>query len=82
LYKGNLLGKFANITFSKDPSLKGIRGLIVEESRNMLRIEGPNKKMIGIPKSIVIIDLQESMSKSVTVQGENLVGTPAERIKS
>jgi ribonuclease P protein subunit POP4 len=82
LYKGNLMGKIAQVKQSKDSSLIGTRGLIVEDTKNMLLIETSNKRIIKIPKSIVVIDLQEGTSKSLAIEGTNLIGTPAERIKS
>ncbi len=80
MFAGMLIGREIAVLASKDKTLDGIRGLVLEETKNMLLIVTPEKKQIHIPKSIVTVSLKAKPS-NLTIEGPRLIGTPAERIK-
>jgi len=75
-----LIGRGIAVLASKDKTMNGIRGLVLEETKNMLLIVTPEKKQVFIPKSIVTLSL-EAKPTNLTIEGSKLIGTPAERIK-
>jgi len=83
LYKGLIIGKDAEITGSSDPSLVGKRGKIVDETKNTIVLKQENGKTVRIAKSIVRFSLfsKDRSQSSLTLEGQELVATPQERIK-
>ncbi|MDD2665622.1 MAG: ribonuclease P protein component 1 [Methanocellales archaeon] len=70
-----LIGLFAEVSASTNSSLVGIKGKVVDETRNLLVIE--NKK---IPKSCSTFVFSIPNNK-VKVDGKLLVSRPEDRIK-
>ncbi len=70
-----LIGLFAEVSASKNSSLVGIRGKVVDETRNTLIIE--NQK---IPKACSTFVFSISDNK-VKVDGKLLVSRPEDRMK-
>jgi ribonuclease P protein subunit POP4 len=70
-----LIGSTIKITNSKNKSLVGVKGKIIDETRNTLIIE-ENKKTKKIPKNQVTIEI-----KKTKIDGKLLVGRPEERLK-
>ncbi|MFI5420181.1 MAG: ribonuclease P component 1 family protein [Nitrososphaerales archaeon] len=75
-----LIGREIAVLASKDKTMNGIRGMVLEETKNMLLIVTPEKKQVFIPKSIVTLSL-EAKPTNLTIEGSKLIGTPSERIK-
>jgi RNase P/RNase MRP subunit p29 len=74
-----LVGKNVMITNSNDPSLKGIKGKVVGESKNMIIIKNQSN-LIKISKKIITIMLEDEGYQN-KIEGSNLLGTPEARIK-
>ncbi len=75
-----LIGLKVEIVNSKNKSLIGIRGTIINETKNMLTIELDNKKIKKIIKDQATLNLKFK-NHIVQVNGQLLVGRPEERIK-
>jgi ribonuclease P protein subunit POP4 len=80
LIKHELIGLKVKIEGSKHLMLRGLKGLIINETLNTITIDNGIKKMI-IPKSTVQLSFALG-EKKVTVDGKALVGRPEDRIKS
>ncbi|RLG57425.1 MAG: ribonuclease P protein subunit [Hadesarchaea archaeon] len=80
LFKQGLIGLEAEVAHSSDPTLLGVSGKIVDETRNMVVIEheGKTKK---IQKSISTFILRGPDGEAMTVNGKELVGRPEEQIR-
>jgi ribonuclease P protein subunit POP4 len=76
-----LIGLNATVSSSTDPDLKGVRGTIVDESKNMLVILREGKKL-RIPKSIATFRLKLQDGTVVDVEGMRLVARPENRLKT
>ena len=81
-----LIGLAVRVKESTDPTLKGMRGRVVDETYGMLTIEcrgtkagKPKEKSIPKRNSIFIFDLPNRTK--VQVDGALLVGRPEDRIK-
>lgn len=74
-----LIGKKIEITDAENKTLIGLKGEIIDETRNMLTIETKNdvKKLI---KSQIKMKIKYE-GKTLEVNGKLLVGRPEERIK-
>jgi ribonuclease P protein subunit POP4 len=82
LFTGLLIGKQVEVVASKDPTLKGIRGAIMDETKNMLLVVTADERRVNIPKSVVTLAVKDDRSpKVLTIEGSKILGTPAERIK-
>jgi len=77
--KGELIGLQLEITESKNKSLKGMKGKIINETKNMLTIDTKYgiKKII---KSEVKMKLKTN-NKEFDVDGNILIGRPEDRVK-
>jgi len=79
LLKHELVGLNANVVDSENKALVGMKGKIVDETRNMLTIDydGKLKRLI---KSQVILQLSYK-GHAYEVNGKMLVNRPEDRIK-
>ncbi len=79
ILRHELIGLDVEITDSSDPTLKDLKGRIVDETKKTLKIEADGKRKI-IPKNICTFRFIVE-SSPVEVQGKALVGRPQDRIK-
>ncbi len=76
--KHELIGLEVEIVESKNKSLIGIKGKIIDETKNMITIEGDKTRKIM--KSQIMMKLNIG-NKKYEVDGRILVGRPEDRIK-
>jgi RNase P/RNase MRP subunit p29 len=76
-----LIGREIEVIASRDKTMLQLRGLVVNETKNLLVVMTPEERQVNLPKSIVTLNLSTKTSGKVIIEGSNLVGTPAERIK-
>jgi len=70
-----LIGSEAEITKSKNKSLVGIKGKIIDETKNTIKIKTKNQEKMILKNHVTIkIDGNE-------IKGEKLLGRPEDRIK-
>ncbi|AEH06751.1 Ribonuclease P protein component 1 [Methanothermococcus okinawensis IH1] len=81
ILRHELIGLNVEIVKSPNLSLVGIKGKVVDETRNTLIIErfGSGKE-IRIPKDVAVFRF-ELKDKSVDVIGSLLIGRPEDRLK-
>jgi ribonuclease P protein subunit POP4 len=80
LVRHELIGLRAKVVESSNPKNVGIKGRIVDETRNTFTIEkkdGKEKKLIK-EENVFVFDLS---GEKVRVEGKILVGRPEDRIK-
>lgn len=79
IVRHELIGLNIEIVKAKNPSLIGIKGKIIDESKNILTIETQNKiKKILKDQATFNIELKDHV---VQVEGKLLLGKPEDRIK-
>ena len=68
---------------TSDNTCKGVKGKIVDETRNTFQIESNSRlrKRIIIPKNTTTFSFQIPDREEVIVNGRILVGKPKDRIK-
>ncbi len=79
LSRHELIGLSVEIIDSTDPTMKNLKGRIINESKNTFTIEVSGKRKM-IPKEICAFRF-ELKDDFVVVQGSTLIGRPQERIK-
>ncbi|MCQ6253609.1 ribonuclease P protein component 1 [Methanocaldococcus sp.] len=80
ILRHELIGLKVTIIDSKNKSMIGIKGKVVDETRNTLIIEKENGKEVIIPKDIATF-MFELKGCKVKVDGRLLIGRPEERLK-
>ncbi len=79
LARHELIGLEVEVINPKNSSLKGIKGKIIEETKNTLRIKTNNKiKMIQKNQVKLKIDFRK---KEIIIDGSLFIGKPEDRIK-
>jgi RNase P/RNase MRP subunit p29 len=76
-----LIGREVEVLASRDKSMLKLRGLVVDETKNLLVVKTILEREVRIPKSIVTLSLVNSKGEPLVLEGSKLIGTPAERIK-
>jgi len=72
--RGEFIGLKAKVLDSKDSSLKGIEGIIIDETKNMMVIETP-KGIKKVAKNIAIFEIDGH-----SIDGKKIRYRPEERI--
>lgn len=81
IIKHELIGLHVKILESKNKSLVGLEGQIVDETKNMLTIK-TNKGEKKVIKNHSTFELQLPNGEAVEVLGSILVGRPEARLKT
>ncbi len=76
-----LIGLGVRVVQSTNASAKGIRGTVVDETRNMLTIAGKNGRVM-VPKDTATFRFKLPSGTRVDVNGERLVAKPENRLKT
>ncbi len=78
LKKGEIIGKNIKILKSKNKSNNGMKGKIIDETKNMLKIKTKNGEIKMLIKSNITFKMEGSDSE---IHGEEIQLSPEERIK-
>lgn len=76
LPKHELIGLQAEIIESTDPNQEGIKGEILDETKNTLRIDG---KQVEKENCTFLIEIPSG--EKVELEGQHITKRPAERVK-
>lgn len=77
LLKKTLIGAMATVADAKNQSLKGLSGIIIDETKYTISIK-TKKGVKRIIKESIVLELPAERAR---VKGSLLVGRPEERIK-
>ncbi len=78
LRKHELIGLTVVVSASTDPSLVGLRGVVRDETRNTLLVEGPKgEKRVPKQGNTFTFDVQGG----TRIEGDELLFRPEDRIK-
>ena len=80
LIRHELCGLRVRIKQSTDPTLRGVQGVVIDETYNMLRLETRKKEKL-VPKKNCVFVFKLPSGERVEVEGKLLVGRPEDRIK-
>jgi ribonuclease P protein subunit POP4 len=80
LTRHELTGLTAHIVASSDPSLVCSRGVVVDESREMIHLN-TERGLIRAAKQVCVLDVTLPDGLVVRIDGQHLRGRPEERLK-
>ena len=78
--RGELVGKTIKITYSKNKSLTGIKGKVIDETQHTLVLEDKEKKRKRVLKNSITFETKHRGEK-ITITGKQVIGRPEERVK-
>ena len=78
-YVEELIGKHVKVLSASDPSQTGLSGTVVDETKNMLRID-IGTKLVLIPKAFSQLSLSDEAKDERVIMGEAILGRPEDRI--
>ena len=79
IFRDEVIGKKIKIIRSKNPSLKGCEGKIVDETFHTLKVMSDDKNRTIFKKDLVFA--LEDKDKKIMIEGKNIEKRPEERIK-
>jgi len=75
-----IIGLKAKVYFYPDPTLRGLEGIIVWETRNTIEIEY-SRGVVKLFKKGLVLDIEVPDYGWIRVRGELLTGRPTDRAK-
>jgi len=75
VYRGMLIGRRVKVVFSLNRSLEGLRGTVVDETKNTLVVEREDGKVVKVPKAAVRLEVEGKV-----VDGTMLLGRFEDRV--
>ena len=73
-----LVGLFLTVSDSTDETLIGRSGIIVDETKNLLRIKSLSGNLFSLPKSVVKLKVHLP-GGSLSLNGSSLINRPEDR---
>jgi ribonuclease P protein subunit POP4 len=80
ILRHELVGLRAKVVEASDSGLKGLSGVISDETKNTLTLKG-SKGPKKVPKEHVTLSIHTDSGDELLVNGSLLLGRPEERIK-
>jgi ribonuclease P protein subunit POP4 len=80
LLKHELIGLHVKVSDSSDPKLVGMKGTIVDETKNMLHVHD-GKRLMMFSKKVSTFQLRLPDGQTVLVDGRHIVAQPQDRLK-
>jgi ribonuclease P protein subunit POP4 len=81
LLRHELIGLRLNVDESSNSTVRGLRGTVIDETRNMLVIENERSDEKRVPKAGNRFIFELDDGKLVRVKGDRLISRPEDRIK-
>ncbi|BDH79751.1 MAG TPA: ribonuclease P protein component 1 [Methanothermobacter sp.] len=81
VFRHELIGLKVEVAESPHKDFKGLKGRVIDETKNTLKIELKDGKEIIIPKNVAIFHFKLPNGQIVEIDGRIIVGRPEERIK-
>jgi len=80
IIKEEFIGLEAEVVASRHPGYVGIRGRVIDETRNMFVIEHEGRRKM-VPKAVCTFHFTFPDGTVVEIEGRLLVGRPEDRLK-
>jgi len=80
LLKHEIIGLDTRVAGSTNKQLVGLKGRIIDETRNTITILDGKRKQI-VPKDVAVLRIRLPDGTWVEVDGKKLVGRPEDRVK-
>ena len=77
--RGALIRLDVEIMSSSDPTLTGMRGMVVDETKNTITVRTINGDKM-VPKDVAVFRFSPPKGQSVTLEGRSLALRPEDRL--
>ncbi|MET1100889.1 MAG: ribonuclease P protein subunit [Pyrodictiaceae archaeon] len=78
----NIIGLECKVVLHSDPSLVGVEGVIIDETKNTIRVlDKSSRRVKTILKKDGLFLIKLPSGREVYISGEELVGTLPERVR-
>lgn len=81
ILRHELIGRNVKIVRSRNPNMQGLRGKVIDETRNMLTFASKRGRLF-IPKNVSTFRFELPDGTLVDVDGARLVASPENRLKT
>lgn len=81
IFRHELIGLHVKVAESNHAGFRGIKGKVVDETRNTIKIEDGEGKERIIPKKVAIFHIKLPDGRKVEIKGEIIVARPEDRVK-
>ncbi|HIH61961.1 MAG TPA: ribonuclease P protein component 1 [Methanobacteriales archaeon] len=81
IFRHELIGLKVKVAESSHKGFKGLKGKVIDETKNTLKIELEDEKEIIVPKNVAIFHFKLPDGQIVEIDGRIILGRPEERIK-
>jgi ribonuclease P protein subunit POP4 len=81
ILRHELIGLDVKVVHAKNPEIRGVKGRVVDETRNMISVVERGTKLF-IPKDVATFRFKLHDGTVVDVNGERLVARPENRLKT
>lgn len=81
ILRHELIGLNAKVSRATNPDLQGLRGQVIDESRNMLTLAN-RRGRFQVPKDVATFRFELPNGTLVEVDGSRLVTSPENRLKT
>ncbi len=81
ILKHELIGLHVKVSGSSDPRLVGMKGTIVDETKNMFHVRD-GKRLIMLSKMISTFQVHLPGGQTVSLDGRQIVAQPQDRLKT
>jgi ribonuclease P protein subunit POP4 len=78
--RGELIGKTIKITYSKNKTLIGISGRVIDETKHTLMLEDKKKRKKRVLKNSITFEARDGR-EIINIKGELITGRPEDRVK-
>jgi ribonuclease P protein subunit POP4 len=81
IIRHELIGLHAKVARSTNMNFRGLKGMVIDESRNMLTLANKGNRF-EVPKNVATFRITLKDGRLVDVDGARLVGRPENRLKT
>jgi ribonuclease P protein subunit POP4 len=81
ILRHELIGLSVRVTEATSPAVRGIRGAVVDETKNTLKILASGRTLM-VPKEIATFRFKLPSGIQVDVDGKRLIARPENRLKT
>ncbi len=82
IFYHELMGLRIRIIEHSDPSLVGVKGIIVDETLKTLVIETPDQRRKRVLKEYGVYEIRLPNGEKVIIRGAQILGRPEDRLKN
>ncbi len=77
----HMAGLRVRVVRHHDPTMEGVEGLVLEESRRTILVKTASRGYLRVAKHSALFEVRLPSGEHIRVRGEELLGSPEDRVK-